>query len=544
MAKAIRTDGLDTLAGTGGLVRLILRRDRVLLPLWVLPLALVPLSYVASINELYPTAAGRQLYADVSAHNASFVALYGRLFGSSLGEMVAWRAGFIPVMIGLFSILTVIRHTRTEEEAGRRELIGATVVGRHAGLAAALLTTLGANLVLGTVLALGMIGQHLPAAGSLAFGMELAAAGWAFAALAAVVAQLTSSAGSARAIAIVALGTAYVLRVVGDVSGIGDGTLAWLTWLSPIGWGQGIRPYAGDEWWPVALTAGFTVVLALAAVVLSARRDVGAGLLPPRPGPASAAPGLRSPLALAWRLHRGLLAGWVAGFAALGVVMGGVAKGIGDLVRDSPQLTELFARIGGANGVIDSYLASTLGLFGLIAAAYAIQAILKMRAEEASGRAEPVLATAVGRLRWAGSHLVFALLGPAAVLAVAGLTMGLTHGLNTGDVGREVPRILGGALAQLPAVWVLAAIAVLLSGLLPRFAAVSWGALAVCLLVGLVGSALQLDQWLVDISPFTHIPHLPGGTPTATPLVALSAVAALLTVAGLAGLRRRDIPVT
>src|SRR4029453_15256629 len=55
---------MDTLAGTGGLVRLILRRDRVLLPLWVLGLALIPVSYVSPFADLYPTAAARQQYAD------------------------------------------------------------------------------------------------------------------------------------------------------------------------------------------------------------------------------------------------------------------------------------------------------------------------------------------------------------------------------------------------------------------------------------------------------------------------------------------------
>jgi ABC-2 type transport system permease protein len=532
----------STLTGTGKLVRLILRRDRILLLLWVPWIGLVPLSYVASINQLFPTAAGRQGYADVSAHNASFVALYGRLFGSSLGELVAWRAGFVPVMIGLLSILTVIRHTRTEEETGRRELLGATVVGRHAGLAAALIATFGANLVIGALLTLGMIGQHLPAAGSVAFGVEFAASGWVFTGLAAVAAQLTTSARGARAIALIGLGAAYVLRVAGDVSGLGNGVLSWLSWLSPIGWVQAIRPYAGDRWWAAALTVGVTALLILAAVRLEARRDVGAGLLPDRPGPATAAAGLRSPLALAWRLHRGVLAAWVLTFAALGVVLGGVAKGIGDLVKDSPDLKDLFARMGGASGLIDSYLAGMMSLFGLIAAGYAIQATLRMRDEETSGRAEPVLATATGRLRWAVSHLVFSILGPAAALAVAGFAMGLIHGLNVGEVGRQVPRVLAGALIELPAVWVLAAITVLLFGLLPRLAAAGWGTLAVCLVISLVGPALRFDQWVLDISPFTHIPHVPGGSVTATPLAALSVLAAVLVAAGLVGLRRRDLP--
>jgi ABC-2 type transport system permease protein len=185
-----------------------------------------------------------------------------------------------------------------------------------------------------------------------------------------------------------------------------------------------------------------------------------------------------------------------------------------------------------------------MGLFGLIAAAYGIQATLRMRNEETSGRAEPVLSTAVGRLRWVGSHLVFSLLGPAAALAAAGLAMGLTHGLNTGDVGRELPRVLAGAMVQLPAVWVLAGVTIVLFGLLPQLPAVSWGALAICLLFGMVGAALQFDQWVLDISPFTHLPRLPGGEVSAAPLVWLSALAVALAVAGLAGFRRRDVPTT
>jgi ABC-2 type transport system permease protein len=535
---------MTTLTGTGKLVRLILRRDRLLMPLWILFLCLIEISFATSYADLFRTAVERQQYADTGGSNAGFVTLYGRLFGSSLGELVTWRSGFVPVIVGLISLLTVIRHTRVEEETGRRELLGATVVGRHAGLAAALAATFGANLVLAMLVAVSMISQHLPAAGSLAFGVELAAAGWIFATVGGVAAQLTDSAGGARGIAISVLGAAYLLRVVGDLSGEAGRGLSWLSWLSPIGWVHRIRPYGDERWWILAPAVGLTAVLAAVAVALSARRDVGAGLLPPRLGPATAAPGLRTPLALAWRLHRGLLAGWTAGFAVLGVVLGGVAKGVGDMLHDNQNLQDVFARIGGQAGLIDAYLAAIMGILGLIAAAYAIQATLRLRSEETGLRAEPVLATAVSRLRWASSHLIFSILGPTAALATAGLTAGLTHGLNTGHVGRELPRVLGGAMVQLPAVWVLAAIAVGLFGLAPRLAAASWGTLAVCLLFGLVGAALQLNQWLLDVSPFTHTPKAPAAAVSATPLAWLVAAAVALAAAGLIGLRRRDIPIT
>lgn len=533
---------MNTATGAGKLVRLILRRDRVLMPLWVLAFGLIPLSYVTSFTDLFPTAADRQQYADLSANNATFVALYGPLSGSSIGELVAWRGGFIPIMIGLISLLTVIRHTRTDEEAGRRELVGSAVVGRHAGLMAALLATGLANLAMGLVLSLGLIGQNQPAAGSLALGAQFTVVGWIFAAIGGLAAQLTAGAGRARGIAIVVLGATFLLRVIGDISKLSDGALSWLSWLSPIGLVQRIQPYAGERWWVLAPAVGLAALLAWAAVALSARRDVGAGLLPDRLGPAVAAPGLRSTLALAWRLHRGLLASWTAGFAVLGVVFGGVAKGFGDMMNGNQTMQEIMLRLGGKAGIIDAYLAAIMGILGLIAAGYAVQATLKLRVEEANGRAEPLLAGAVGRLRWAGSHLAFSALGPVVALATAGLAAGLTYGLSNGDVGRQVPRVLAGAMLQLPAVWVLAAVALLLIGLLPRLAPIAWGALALCLLLGLVGAALQLSQWMLDVSPFTHIPKAPGGTVSATPLVWLIVVTVALAGMGLFGLRRRDIP--
>jgi ABC-2 type transport system permease protein len=522
------------------LVRLILRRDRLLMALWILALGLVLSSFPASLRAVMPTALERQHYAD----NAGFVALYGPLSGTSLGEFVAWRAGFVPVVVGLISLLTVIRHTRTEEETGRRELLGSAVVGRHAGLAAAVSAVVVANVVLAAVVAVAMSSQHLPAAGSLAFGAELAATGWVFAGVGAVAAQLTSSAGTARGIAVTVLGAAYLLRVVGDLSAHAGGALGWVSWLSPIGWVHQIRPYGGDRWWLLALAAGVTALLCLVAVAVSARRDLGAGLLPARPGPAEASPTLGSPIGLAWRLQRALLAGWTAGFAVLGVVFGALANGIGQLERGNPTMQAIFERMGGRTGLIDAYLAGIMGMLGLIAAGYAIQATLRLRSEEASLRAEPVLATAVGRVRWAGSHLAFSLLGPTVALATAGLTTGLAYGLDTGQVGRQVPRLMGAALLQLPAVWLLAAVAVALFGLAPRFAAVAWAALAFCLVILLVGAAMRLGQWLLDLSPFTHLPKAPGGAVFATPLIWLLAVAVALGVAGLVGLRRRDIPVT
>ncbi|MEV4263361.1 ABC transporter permease [Kribbella sp. NPDC049584] len=527
---------MKTLAGTGGLIRLILRRDRIVLPLWIVLLVAISVSYVKEYGDLFPTPDSRIKYAS----NAGFITLYGELSGPSLGEFVTWRLGFVPVMVGLISLLTVIRHTRVEEETGRRELLGATVIGRHAQLAAALITVFGANLILGVLLALGMHSQDLPLAGSIAIGIVYASTGWFFAAVGAVAAQLTASAGTARGMAIGVLGGAYVLRAAGDTSAHTNGPLAWLSYLSPIAWAQRIHPYAENRWLLGALMLAATIALTTTAVVLATRRDIGAGLLPDKLGPAEGA--LGSPLALAWRLHRGLLAAWTVGFALLGFLFGGVAKGVGDMMKDDRTIQEMFQRMGGSAGLIDSFLAGVMTLVGLIASAYAVQAMLRMRIEESSGRAEPVLATATSRWQWAASHLVFSLLGPAVALLAAGVAEGLAYGVAIGDVGGQLPRLVGAALAQLPAVWVLAAIAIAIFGFFPQASMISWAGPAVCILIGLVSAGVTTAGWIRNISPFTHLPSLPGGTVSAGPLITLLAIAVVVGFAGLVGLRRRDLP--
>lgn len=286
------------MTGTWSLIRLILRRDRVILPLWVLLIALLPIVQTSGIAGLYPDEAGLRQFAASMKATPAFTALYGPLNDWHAAAMGIWRAGFVPVVLGLVTVLTVIRHTRVEEETGRRELLGSTVLGRHAPLTAALAVTSAGALLTGLILMASFSGH--PARGALAAGLGYAAVGIAFAAVGAVAAQLTESAGGARAIGVTVVGVTYVLRMAGDST---DAT--WLAWLSPIGWAQRMRPFAGEEWWPLALFAGLVALLWAAAYTLAARRDVAAGLLPPRLGPAEASAGFASPLALAWRLHRG-----------------------------------------------------------------------------------------------------------------------------------------------------------------------------------------------------------------------------------------------
>jgi ABC-2 type transport system permease protein len=528
---------VTAVAGMGPLARLAARRDRILLPVWVYLLTAVVASTAYSLKTGYPTAADRAALAAGVGHNPSIAAIYGAAYSASLGGITAWRTGLIAAIgCAVMSIILVIRHTRGDEETGRLELLGATAVGRQAAPAAALALALGACTLLGLLIMVVCVLLGLPASGSLALGLEVAAAGWVFAGVAVVCAQLTASARPARGIAASLLGVAYLLRAVGDA----NPGVSWLTWVSPLGWVEELRPFAAERWWVVLLSVAVTAGLAALAWALAARRDVGSGLLPERPGRPGAAAWLRSPLALAWRLQRGWFWGWLAGFAVAGVVLGAAAHGIGSLLNSAQVRADVF-RYGGHAGLVNAYFVVLFTESAILAAAYAVSVTLRLQAEETGQRADPVLAAPVSRTRWAAGHVLTAVIGPAALLAVVGAAAGVAYGAH-GGMGHQVLRLLGAGLAQVPTAWLMVGVVMAVFGLVPRLTVgVSWGALAVAALVSIAGPLLRLNHWVLDISPFVHAPKLPGTAFAATPLLWLTGVAVLLTGLGLGGLRRRDI---
>ena len=530
---------MTSLAGTRPLVRLALRRDRIILPVWIVLLAAIPASTGSAYEQLYPTEAVRAGLTASVGRNPSVAVLYGPGFDlSTPGGFTAWRyACFFAVFVGLMAIFTVTRHTRAEEDTGRLELLSAGVVGRYAALTAGVGVAASASILIGALAAVTMIGSGLPAAGSIAFGAGGALAGCVFAGIAAVTAQLTEYSRNANGMACAALGVAFLLRAVGDSTT----SVSWLSWLSPIGWSEHLQAFAGERWWVLVLPVLTAIVITAAAYALLPRRDLGAGLFPQRPGPATAAPGLASPFALAWRLHKGVLIGWTIAMLIFGGVFGSIANGIADLVGDSEQTKEILAKMGGASGIEDAFLGTMAGVFGLCAAVYAVQATLRMRAEESAVLVEPLLATGVSRRQWMASHLVFALVGPALLLTVAGLGAGVTHGLMVHDLAGQVPHVLGGALVQLPAAWVVVGIAVVLFGFLPTYSVAAWAALGLFLVLTMFGPAVQASQVVMDVSPFTHVPKIPGAPFAATPLLWLTAIAVITVGAGMTAFRRRDI---
>ena len=476
---------MNALRGTTALTGLALRRDRFKLSAYVVGLGLLLAGMLAGIGGQ-----SRQALVDEAELFAGTPALriFGVASGASEGATTMIRGYLLlAVLAALLSALTVVRHTRQNEETGRAELLGAAVVGRHAGLAAALLVTVGANVALAGMLALAGIVTGQPATGSFTVGMAVGGLGVVFAGVAAVTVQLSLTTRGASGLAAAVLGVAFVLSGVGNMLGSVDASglrlaSAWPAWWSPMGWGQQMRPFGGDHWWPLGLFAIAFVLLVGAAAVLATRRDVGSSIFAQRPGRTEAAPGLDSPFGLVWRLQRGALLGWGAGLLGFGLVFGAIVDEMKDIGGAG---AEWYARMGGSEQVIDAYRASIIEMASMAVAIYVVQVLLRIRSEEAEGRLEPVLAGAVSRPRWLIANLLNAGLGALVLLLIFATGMGVAAGTVLGNIPAELGALLGAGLVQLPAILLIAGAVIALTALLLRAAgALSWALLLFSILLG------------------------------------------------------------
>jgi ABC-2 type transport system permease protein len=521
--------------GTGALIRFTVRRDRVRIAVWVAAILLLVASTVASIKGLYPTQHDLDVAARASEDNAAAIAFNGPPQAlDTLGGQVAFQIGaFGMVTVALMSLFMTGRLTRGEEEAGRLELLRSLPVGADAPTISALTTVAAMNVVVAVLVAVTLVAVGLPAVGSVVFGISFGLLGLLFVGITLVAAQVSENTRVVYGIAGSVLGASFLVRAVGD---IGDGSISW---LSPIGWAQKTRPFAGERWWPFAILLLATGLLFVVAAALARRRDLGAGLVAPRPGPARGGRGLVSAAGLARRLQRGTLIGWSATLLFFGIAYGSVADSVNEFVRDNQALADIVAAQGGGS-IVDSYLAMSFRVLALIGAGFAVQATSRLRSEETLLHAESVLATGTSRGRWAAGHLVIALVGSVVILVVSGLSLGLTDAAVTGETD-VVLRSLGASLVYAPAVWVLAGACFALFGVLPRAVPVAWALLAVCFVVGMFGQLLDLPQWVSDVSPFAHVPQLPAADFALGPPLGLTLLAAVFLGVGLVGLRRRDL---
>lgn len=530
----------NAFAGTFTLAGLIIRRDRIRLAAWVVGIALVSGMMFVAFGEMLETE--QDIINMTIAHGSNPVMriMLGPASGASLGNFIMFRIStMIAVTIAFFGILTMVRHTRQNEETGCEELTGSTVLGRQASVMAALIVTAAACVVLAALLAIAFIANGQAVTGSFVAGAALGSVGIAFAGVAAITAQLADTSRGANGMAGMILAAMFLISGLGNAFGeLRQASLevisAWPVWLSPFGWYQQMLAFHHNRWWPLLLFAAFLALTAIAAFMLNRKRDVGAGIIPARKGPAVASASLLSPLGLALRLQRKMFVAWAISVVIVGGILGAALSDLNEQMGNLERSDQIFGDIFAMQETFAMALVAIIGGFVVF---YTVSAAMRMVTEEASGLAEPVLATAVSPIKWILSHTICFMVGSFLILVLLGLS-GSVSALFEADI--RWYKVVESALLQTPAVLVLAGFAVMTFGLVPRWSGtLSWAGLIICIMAGpFLGPGLNLPQWAQNISPFSHIPA-PAETVTAAPIIVLLLVAAAFTAIGFYAFCRR-----
>jgi len=535
-----RQTSISPLAGLATMLRFILRRDRIRLPVWIGAHGLLVLYIGSALPQLAPDK------QDLAGMTTLLSQPVGRMFtGPAFGLdnptyerfFAAGYAPYLFILAALMSIFLVTRHTRGEEQSGRAELVRASVTGRHTMLTATLLIVGAANIVAAGVVTDLTIGLGYPIMGSVLVGLATGLTGMVFAGITAITVQISEFSRSSAGIAGAVLGITFLLRATGDMVEVGG---SGLSWTSPLGWAAQTAPYVHDRWAPLILSVALAAVTIALGFVLQAKRDFGASLMPPRPGKVRGHPRLGHPFGLAARLHRSGFLGWGVGIMALGVVDGLFTQAMLDAGKDMPpELRKVF----GSDQLLDGYMGFLGSFVSILVAAYVVFAMQTLRTEETTGRADTVLATAVGRSGWLGTHVAVIAIGASLIMLITGLGTGLAAAGVTGDAGLITDVVLS-HLAVLPAVLAVLGITAGFFGLLPRFMAiVGWLLVALCGIVDLFADLLDLPNWFRTLSPLWHLATVPVEAFQSAPFVGLVGIAILAFGVGLAGFYRREINV-
>ena len=510
--------------------------------LWGYLFGIAIASSETSYVRLYKTAAQRQALAATYATSKATSALFGPAPQlQTVGGFTAFKISMTLLILGaVWGLLTSTRLLRGEEDGGRWDLLLCGQTTRR-GAAAQAIAGLGAGLVtLWVVTAVIALLSGLPssvgigAGPSLFFSLAMVATAAMFLAVGAATSQLAATRRQAASFGAVLLGVSYGLRLIAD-AGLG---LHGLLWASPLGWVEELQPLTSPR--PLALLpiVAFTAVLAVVAVHLADRRDVGAGMVADRDHGQARLGLLYGPSGLAIRQLRATVVGWWVAIGLSALIYGLIAKSTGATVSGSVRevLSKLGAPGNGAAAVFGVCFLVEAILIGFVAAGQVTAA----RSEEAGGMLDHFVVRPVSRSAWLGGRLLVALV----VLVLSGVAAGVLGWLGAASqhTGLRFTSLLGAGINLVPTAIVILGIGVLTFGLRPRATStVVYAVLGWSVLVVIVGGFGSVGHWVLDTSVFHHMASAPGVPPDweANGIMTGIGVAAAL-VGGLA-FRRRDL---
>jgi ABC-2 type transport system permease protein len=495
---------------------------------------------VASFGRTYPNGVSSDQF-DLFADNPAARMLQGVPHAvDSAGGFTVWDAGWLLELVaGTWGVLAASRLLRADEDTERAELMLVGPLRASRVCLLQLLVLLSGGLLCGVSVALALAGTGSDVGGSVAFGLALAGFVATCVGVSSVTSQLVGvrrrAVGSASAV----LGLTFLVRMVANSTD----DRAWLGWCTPFGWMDKLQAFGDLE--PGALVALWAApaVLVTSAVILRGRRDTGGALLASSDSRGPRLRGLGGPAAFGWRSNRAVLVAWVLGLGAYAALVGSLIPTTIDFLEDDADYRRVLDDLGldvalSAEGFL-GVIGVTLGVGFALYVAWRLGAA---RDDEASGRADNLLVGPVTRSRWLAAHAGLTLVGAAllststAVAIWIGARAAGSTQLSLGDVLRSVTLNTGSVVVLVTGLTVLA------FGAVPRLTL----AVPISVTVGgyvltITGPAMSWPDWVVNVSPFSHLSYVPVEPFAATSATAMGLLGLAATVGGLAAFSRRDI---
>ena len=541
---AVRSGANGALAGWGTCLRILLRRFRVQVAAWLVPLWLLVGVTAPSYESIYPSLETRTVLIEQMRKSPGTRLLYGYVpMPGRLGQLLQWETGtFLLVCTSLMAILLTCRMLRGDEDEGLTEVLRSTGTGRAVPLVVPVtvvwMVICGLSAGVGGILTWQTRSiEELTVSGAWALAGTICVTGWAFSAIAAVASQLGRQVGQARSLSMIVLALAFVIRVSADQ--LSDGSRSdWLRWMTPLGWRDLVRPYTDDRFTVLVVCCAVAIALTLSAVVLAARREYLDGYLPDRSA-SQRRWRIRGHMDLLGRLSWRSLIGWAMASTGLALLYGSVSGSVKDLLAPGSPTASYVGKMA-AGSPVEQFVSLMTVVTVLLVAVAVVRRMNWLAGLERAGMVEVELTAGVGRGRVFLSQVLSALLESIVLLLVSATVLAATTATQLTD-DHAVARSFVFTVSQLPGMVAAVGIAAALVGMAPKLTGMSWAVVAWSAFAQFFGGLVELKDWAKDLSVLGH--HLDVvGSPDWKPLAIQTAIGLVGIAIGLVAYTRRDLP--
>lgn len=467
----------------------------------------------------------------------------------TLGGSLSWKYGpFFGLIAGLWSIVALSGTLASEARRGSLDMVAAAPFGKRRialeKLAAHVTGMVGAMAFLAFVTYAGshafgtLPGDALPVSAAVGFAVWVGLIGLVSGSVAWALAPFVGRASAAGVAGAVMLGGFVVSGYSTSVPALQPP--ANLTWFH---WTAGHLPLAGqDDWLSLVPVAVIAAVLFAVGIVAFDRRDLGSTSAIPVPsmpqvllgvrGPARRGFGERLPLALAWGI----------GLAVYAALIAASSRSFADELHKSPDTYQLFTTLfkGYDISTGGGFLQMMFTYLGFIVAGLGASTLVAgWASDENDRRLEMLLASPLGRARWAISSGL-GVLGAIAVMTAVAM-LGIAIGVAS--AGTDVLTPTAGALVIGLYAAAVAGVGFAVGGLFRNTVAGETAAVVVIatFLVEFLAPLLNLPDWVHQLALTAHLGQPMVGVWDWNGIAACLVLAVGGLLLGAWGMTRRDV---